>query len=482
MLTKLNSLDKIANRKIELLKLLVSKNKSCSTKALSEQLSVSSKTLLNYLKELKYYLEPFKQDIQLIKNKDGYYLSKSSSFSMDIIYHQITKDTLFYYFFLDTFHQQNDTIDSYAKVNFFSYSYIYRQIQLMNQLLKPFSLSFDLSPLKIHGSELRIRYFFFYYYFYTCNGIEWPFKMIKATELDNDVQYIEELASFKLSFIQKEQLKYWLALCQTRYQLSEFVDSDITFYQTMAQNSPFYPILLPFIKEFSQKNGLANHNNEEYFLFFVIYQTLNLPIDSFLHLTKEPLIGQTAHLLEAIVTIFPKAELSTFFKNELFYLIYISFYLGDSYLELLENSYYQPKNSDFYVSEITTLLDKNKINSDTMPFFKKNITQLIQYHLNTGYYQPMIRLLVVTKLDGFKKQALYDKINNLPFYLTITDQQTDVKTEDFDLILSDYYLQPRQEPIFYWHVFPLEVEWEKLELCLREIEKLKFPVKQAITL
>lgn len=470
MLSKINSLDKIAHRKVELLKLLANQNKPCSTTTLSQQLSVSSKTLLSYLKELQHYLEAFKQDIQLVKNNDGYYLSKKNSFSIEAVYHEIIKDTLFYYFFLYTFHQQNETIDSYAKVNFFSYSYIYRQIRLMNQLLKPLCLSFDLSPLKMNRSELRIRYLFFYYYFYTCNGVEWPFQVVTSAELDDDIQAIEALTSIKLSFIQKEQLKYWFALCQTRYRLNEFIDPKVTFYQTIAQNSPFYISLLPFIKNFSKNNSLSEQKNEEYFIFFVIHQILNLPIESFLHLTEDPLIKKTAHLLEDTVKLFPKAKLSTFFKNELFYLVYLSSHLGDSYLELLENTYQQSPISNSYQTELATLLDENKIDSDKMPFFKKNITHLIHRHLIANYYQPMIRLLVVTKLDESKKQALYDKIYTLPFYLIITDQETDC----IDLILSDYYLQPTREPIFYWHMFPLKVEWDQLEARIRTIEQLKF--------
>lgn len=74
MITKLNSLDKIAHRKVELLKLLASQSKPSSTTVLSRQLAVSSKTLLTYLKELTHYLEASEEDIQLIKSKDGYYL------------------------------------------------------------------------------------------------------------------------------------------------------------------------------------------------------------------------------------------------------------------------------------------------------------------------------------------------------------------------------------------------------------------------
>ncbi|TFI74563.1 helix-turn-helix domain-containing protein [Carnobacterium divergens] len=473
MITKLNSLDKIAHRKVELLKLLASQSKPSSTTVLSRQLAVSSKTLLTYLKELTHYLEASEEDIQLIKSKDGYYLSKKSSFSMDTLYHRITKDTLFYYLFLYTFHQQDDTIDSYAKVNFFSYSYIYRQIRLMNQLLRPLFLSIELSPLKMNGAELRIRYFFFYYYFYNCNGVDWPFQTIQATDLDNDLHMIEELTAIQFSFIQKEQLRYWLALCQTRYQLNEFIDSTNPFYQLVAQNSPFYQKLLPFMNHFSQKNNLINQQNELYFILFIIHQTLEFPIEDLLSLTEEPLIKKVVHLIEDIASAFPKAKLTTFFKNELFYLVYVSIYLGDSYLELLENNNQQESANDFYTKKIENLLAQNKIDSSRLPCLTKTVTQLIQRHLINSCYQPSIHLFLITKLDGLKKQALYDKIATLPFQLTVTDQTQILEEENVDLILSDYYLPSSSKPVFYWHLFPLKVEWEQLERCLNDIEQQK---------
>lgn len=159
MLPNLANLDKIAYRKIEILKLLAAQNLPCSASVLSTKLNISGKTLLNYLSDLEPYLANYRQHIRLIKTKEGYYLSKKNSFSMNTLYYDIEKETLFYSFFSYNFHYQNETIDSYAKKQFVSYSYLYRHIRLMNQLLKPFKISYNLSPLKLNGSEVRIRFF-----------------------------------------------------------------------------------------------------------------------------------------------------------------------------------------------------------------------------------------------------------------------------------------------------------------------------------
>lgn len=80
MLPNLANLDKIAYRKIEILKLLAAQNLPCSASVLSTKLNISGKTLLNYLSDLEPYLANYRQHIRLIKTKEGYYLSKKFFF------------------------------------------------------------------------------------------------------------------------------------------------------------------------------------------------------------------------------------------------------------------------------------------------------------------------------------------------------------------------------------------------------------------
>lgn len=469
MLPNLANLDKIAYRKIEILKLLAAQNLPCSASVLSKKLNISGKTLLNYLADLEPYLANYRQHIRLIKTKEGYYLSKKNSFSMNTLYYDIEKETLFYSFFSYNFHYQNETIDSYAKKQFVSYSYLYRHIRLMNQLLKPFKISYNLSPLKLNGSEVRIRFFAFLYYFHTCNGIAWPFHLVSAQKYEPLIGQLEQLTFQKLSLIQKEKLRYWLAICETRYILEDYIDYRETLYQKVAEHHPLFSVLQPLIDNFLNKFTIPNETNESYFLFFIIQNILKIPTDSLLHIQDEPIVKKTTQFLENIKVIFPKIHLSSIFKEELLYLMYSADHLGDSYIHFLEKPTHSSTFTYRYEAELTQLFTKNKCSRNNSYYFQDSVTKLIETQLATENYQPQIKILVVTKLDNLQKRSLLQKLNNLPFQLLLTEQTE----ENVDLILSDFYLNNQSTPTFYWNSLPLENDWTNLIETLQNFEKQK---------
>lgn len=96
MLLDLAVLDKIAYRKIDILKLLASQTPPCSANNLSEKLNISGKTLVSYLTELETCLTTYQSHVQLINTKEGYYLSKKNFFSMKTTYKDQT-EPIFYW-------------------------------------------------------------------------------------------------------------------------------------------------------------------------------------------------------------------------------------------------------------------------------------------------------------------------------------------------------------------------------------------------
>lgn len=469
MLPNLANLDKIAYRKIEILKLLISQNTPCSASVLSKKLAISGKTLLSYLIELEPYLAEYKQHIRLVKTKEGYFLSKKNSFSMDTLYYEIEKETLFFSFFSYNFHYQNETIDSYAKKQFVSYSYLYRHIRLMNQLLKPFKISYNLSPLKLNGSEVRIRFFAFYYYFHTCNGIAWPFRLVSDQKYDSFIHQLERLTYQTFSVIQKEKLRYWFAICETRYRLNDFIDYRETLYQNIAEHHPLFSVLQPLILNFLNKFKIPTKTNECHFLFFIIQNILKIPTDSLLHIQDEPLIQKTTQFLEDIKVVFPTIQLSQLFKEELLYLMYSATHLGDSYIHFLENSSHSSTFTYRYEAELTQLFTKIKCFGNQSNYFQNSVMKLIETQLAAEHYQPQIKMLVVTKLDNLQKRSLLQKLNNLPFQLIVTEQME----ENVDLIVSDFYLNNQTTPTFFWNSLPLENDWANLIEILHDFEKQK---------
>lgn len=129
-------MDKVIDRKIKLLKRLNSNEGFFSLAELAEFIDLSVKTTILELTEAKEYLEKWRDEIQLIKQKTNYKLIKKNTFNIEIVYSDLKKKSFFYLFYTTLFFEKHESATAFSRNYFFSYSHFYKKKMALSHYLK----------------------------------------------------------------------------------------------------------------------------------------------------------------------------------------------------------------------------------------------------------------------------------------------------------------------------------------------------------
>ncbi|TFJ42677.1 hypothetical protein CKN73_03800 [Carnobacterium divergens] len=188
-------IDKTAEKKLALFKLLFFADEPISVKEILTQLQFSKSTLFRYLKELEEDLaSTFDPQSFLLINENNVYAYKSETqIDKSLIVNRLNlyyvKGSIRFKIILALYKKRYTSVDEVANDLYVSPSYLYRQLKDIYTFLDDFHLKINFKPdiqqsTNFVGSEIHLRFFFVYFYWSVFKGIEWPFKRLPESMYD----------------------------------------------------------------------------------------------------------------------------------------------------------------------------------------------------------------------------------------------------------------------------------------------------------
>ncbi|WP_321384345.1 helix-turn-helix domain-containing protein [uncultured Enterococcus sp.] len=175
-------LDKETNIKLSLLRLLYLEGHWYSTKQLADSTGLDQRTVLKYLKLLKYdNLSHPETDYFLIQQEKG----KGHRFIGDALdyqklYFQLIKNSITFSFIADLYFYDEIDVEDFCESHYVSDTVAKKIVKKMNFFFKPYELhlTYTKGKVTIVGNECSIRYFGYIFFWGVFRGIIWPFEEV----------------------------------------------------------------------------------------------------------------------------------------------------------------------------------------------------------------------------------------------------------------------------------------------------------------
>ncbi len=188
-------IDKTAEKKLALFKLLFFSDNLVSVKDLLTQLQFSKSALFRYLKELEEDLALTfdSQSFLLINHNNAYSYKSESQLDKSLIVNRLNlyyvKGSIRFKIITALYKKRYTSVDEIANDLYVSPSYLYRQLKAIYAFFDDFHLKLTFKPdsnqsTNFVGSEIHQRFFFAYFYWSVFKGIEWPFKRLPESMYD----------------------------------------------------------------------------------------------------------------------------------------------------------------------------------------------------------------------------------------------------------------------------------------------------------
>ncbi|MCO6017008.1 hypothetical protein CKN86_06360 [Carnobacterium divergens] len=476
-------MDKVIDRKIKLLKRLNSNEVFFSLAELAEFLDLSVKTTILELTEAKEYLEKWRDEIQLIKQKTNYKLIKKNTFNIEIVYSDLKKKSFFYLFYTTLFFEKHESATAFSRNYFFSYSHFYKKKMALSHYLKNFDLNFENEPLKIIGKEIKIRFFSYHFFWEHYESMNWPFLNINQSLITRQLKEAEALLKVDLTEPSREQIVYWIGIQKTRIE-TQHILPEIGLFHEIAAASPSYKRLVPWLKKIiaTTTNELTEYErkNEMEFLYFIFFLIAQPQVGGSLiediqieQLPDSNLYKQSQGYLKQFYRIFQvtSSEEVHLMEGAFFEALFYHNYLNDpfiSYLQFDEKlhtvpSLFKEKFQAFYL-----VGKRTKASIDTR--FYHYIQQLLSTIIESNHYRPRLYVNLISKKGKIEEKLLIQEIKKMPYNLEINKKAQELS----DCIISDSIeIKENNGSVFYWNSSPTKAEWEKLAQQLQQVEKNK---------
>jgi len=169
--------------KVKMAEAFYNTNKPITIKKLSQLTDSSSRSVKNYLRELKETIEEIGGEY--VSSSEGVNFMIPINVGIDYFQKQIFKKSLSFSLLEKIFFDETLTREQLEKDLFISASTLNRITSTIREALRPYGLSLETNPFRVTGEESLIRNFYTQYFVeaYTVN--EWPFKTLNKEIVDD---------------------------------------------------------------------------------------------------------------------------------------------------------------------------------------------------------------------------------------------------------------------------------------------------------
>lgn len=242
----------------------LSREQSRTTKELAKYINTSIRTVIQDMNEIKEYFGPC---IEVSVSKKGYDLK-----IVDMVDFSKKKRDLFqseplFIIMEALFHDKKHTIDEWLSVFPISLSSLYRMLKKLEELLKTFDLTLNLTPVSIEGEEADIRKLFhiFYYETETTPHTIFPDILIQNIVMD----FFHQIKGVTKNTATFWTLSYWLYISLERFQAQKIVavEEPLT---TIILADTFFPTFCQLNNRLKQDYGFKLPQSELVYLYTIL--------------------------------------------------------------------------------------------------------------------------------------------------------------------------------------------------------------------
>lgn len=314
-------LSKELDRQEKILYLLLSNQEVWTLQQLADELELSKKTISSYIQQLNIWLKCW--DTVIASDSKGYTLNIPADLSIHEIIWMWVKEDIGFQFCIGLFFETIETIEAFTEANYITSNQFYKKTTEVKQWIEEVGLSFETKPdIQLSGKEAQIRYSYFHFFWSTFKGIEWPFS-VSRIEIDNFISRCLQVLNIQINKLQAEKVAYAVAICMTRIQQGNLVDSlDLNWN---SQEDVMYKIIEDEYCYLLEKENIAQSNYKNECLFLTILVSvisLNLVEDipfsltqQFITPTQQKMTGWFLEELEKVTKI--KPNMKAYLMNQL---------------------------------------------------------------------------------------------------------------------------------------------------------------------
>lgn len=158
-------------------------NEPITIKTLSQLTNSSTRSVKNYLEELKEVMSEIGGEY--ISSSEGVNFKIPISIGFDYFQKRVFKKSLGFVLLEKIFFDENLTSSHLEKDLFISSSTLSRVTNTIREGLKPYGVSLETNPFRITGEELLVRHFYTKYFVEAYAVNEWPFVTIDKEFVDD---------------------------------------------------------------------------------------------------------------------------------------------------------------------------------------------------------------------------------------------------------------------------------------------------------
>ncbi|MFD2308441.1 helix-turn-helix domain-containing protein [Enterococcus termitis] len=259
-------------REIRLLKKVIIAGGRIEDTELLAYLGVSKASFESDLKELGYYLEPYKEDCSLFYDGQWVTLYMSDRFSVSRIVEDYIRSSIKFQLIDHLFHYREFTIVQLTTKFMISESSLFRKIKELNKLLIEFDLKIRNGQLK--GEELQIRYFYFQVYWFLT-----PYEQHREKTLTQQniriIEGLEKALSFSFEEYGKLKLSLWLTISKKRLPVQTKTYTIVRDKSKTLEQDPFFRTIRSFVLRFLSRYPLEV-DEEESLLHFIFLTSMSV--------------------------------------------------------------------------------------------------------------------------------------------------------------------------------------------------------------
>lgn len=470
----LNSSEK---RQLKLVEQL-SDEKGHTMEELSNLLGYSIRTIRN---DIDYFREEFDDlfSIQLSKT-NHWFIKRKKSLSILHAMNRIYRDNLNVQLLKLMLEKKHMSLEEYAQDLHTSYSSLFRNIKMLNELLERFHLSVSTKPFQLKGEMQQIRYFYSLLFWSVLHSFSGDLYERYTPKVEAFVGKLIEDPSFEMTIVEEEKVFYYTMVTLIFIEKGEI---DTHFVSPIHIPNVLYEKLvcleeeLPFEVPESEKELLA-------FSILPFYKKKKDVLAPSQILTQNKLYQSFCQYIDELIetTGVQMTNKETFLMNITLKSIQVSYYKGGIFLQepLLKRNMIDSLGWQFrsFVRQARTLLKdypliRNSITMNDYSFVYWLITNWEGFFEEIYRLSPTFRMMIVSEMGSAQENFLWDVIHyEFPFFFSFYPYHTYRKTHvPPDILITDTY---SLQVLAIGHETPhvLNVNYHRIESIVEELSEI----------
>lgn len=248
-------LDFESTKLLGLFNLLKSVDNNCSLENLSDELGVTGKTILRYIKKMKKLFKRYQLEEYLAicsGSKSKFYLKRENDLYLEIFLVKYVSDLPEIIFLKAIIEDEEIQTKQMADDLSISESSLRKRVKKINEWLKNFDVHLKRGTYELIGEEEQIRALILHFYWFVYQGTENKFLLFKKERSQKLTNKLVEFFQMKINDLQKESLFRMVQIATWRYQKGKKVWIKEEWKQYIKNSSIFFKFITTMeIEEFS---------------------------------------------------------------------------------------------------------------------------------------------------------------------------------------------------------------------------------------